>query len=448
VQGTTRLVAAAWILIAVGIVETIILVHAILHESSFSGGSLIYCYVGYKLLNRSHAIYKWVTRILLLYLSLLIAGLLAATIFSAQFMLARDLSIGLHGDPMMLTVALYLLFIPLVAALLYHPDTRSQFGIKEPNKSPWTLYMGVPRALGVTAFGAVLMALLIGPHLLSNPFKVIVSALQNDERVLKIVGRPETLVLLDAREGNWTFTASVRAEKGTAVGFYYVDVEPDKAVKIDSYAYQGIPEPQLAPRVQAKPAVPETSAEGAVNGAATTLLSTSFEVSAADLSGSVAPFTANGKVAWKRDVRARTGEFAINVIPDGNPGRLDFFNKPVNTALLSSRLDGSYKPFRVSPFRRVELQFWRFSTSNPSTTHNCLGSMSVSYRLDGGDWRSKMVYCGAHKSEFAEWRYSKLEFDTDGRHELEIRFEYEYPPSTRIDKTAVYLIDDLLVRAH
>jgi hypothetical protein len=59
-----------------------------------------------------------------------------------------------------------------------------------------------------------------------------------------------------------------------------------------------------------------------------------------------------------------------------------------------------------------------------------------------------MVYCGVHKSSPPEWKQSKLDFNTSGRKELEIRFDYEYPPEIRMDRTVVYLIDDLEVRGY
>jgi hypothetical protein len=57
-----------------------------------------------------------------------------------------------------------------------------------------------------------------------------------------------------------------------------------------------------------------------------------------------------------------------------------------------------------------------------------------------------MVYCGVHKSARPEWKQSRLAFVTQGRKELEIRLEYEFPPETRVDRTVVYLVDDLEVR--
>jgi len=204
------------------------------------------------------------------------------------------------------------------------------------------------------------------------------------------------------------------------------------------------------PKAQDEPAVSETAWDGNTSGEAVTLLSTSFESAQGEGNVAMRPFVQSGTLPWGSDSRAHSGRNAINVIPNGNPGDLRYFgfDKSISDALLNSRLGGAYAPFRVGDFRRVELEFWRLSTSNPSLTHNCLGSLRVDYRFDAGPWQSKMVYCGTHKSHPIQWKRSELEFDTAGHRELEFRFDYEYPPDTQRDRNAAYLIDDLLVRGY
>ena len=447
-QSSTRLKAAATILIVVGVVETAMIIYAIFHRIGFSGGSIFYCYAGYKLLKRSATTYKWVTGGLWLFLSLLVAGLSVITILSMQFVLTDGLSPDLEEYSSWLIVAAYFFVIPVLVALLYHPDTRKEFGLAEAGTSVWTLYLGLPRAPVVLAIGLVLTGVLIGPHLLTNPFQAVANALRHDDRVVRELGRPELLVLLDVSEHNWTFKTRIRAKGSKGTGLYYADLAPDGAVKLDAYAYEGLPEDTSVPRVQDQPAVPEASTEGPGAGEVVTLLSTSFEFAPEHAATSMRPFFQNGQLPWARDTRARSGRMAINAIPEGNPGKLEYFNDLVNKALLSSQLHDRYVPFRVEHFSRVQLEFWRLSTSNPSTTHNCLGSLRVAYRLDGGEWKSKMAYCGVHKSSPPEWKPSQLDFNTSGRRELEIRFDYEYPPEMRMDRTVVYLIDDLEVRGY
>jgi hypothetical protein len=204
------------------------------------------------------------------------------------------------------------------------------------------------------------------------------------------------------------------------------------------------------PKVQAEPAVPEVSeAREKPSGDVVTLLSTSFEVVRGQNSTAAGPLIQAGRLPWGLDPRGRSGQMSANAIPRGNPGDLRYFsNESISAVLLSSHLTGPYAPFLVEGFRSVQLEFWRLSTSNPSETHNCLGSLRVDYRLDQGQWQSKMVFCGRPKSRPPEWRHSVLEFDTAGHRELELRFDYEYPPDNHKDTAAVYLVDDLTVRGY
>jgi hypothetical protein len=202
------------------------------------------------------------------------------------------------------------------------------------------------------------------------------------------------------------------------------------------------------PRFQEEPALPETSAAERSSTEVTTLLSTSFEQPGNGDKGLTLPFVQAGALPWGRDTRPRSGRAALNLIPEGNPGDLRYFDRSVSPALLSSRLDGTYAAFRVEGLSYVELEFWRLSTSNPSETHNCLGNLVVHYRFDRGEWSTKMVYCGQHRSKPLVWRRSLLSFDTTGHKEMELRFDYEYPPDVHRDRAAVYLVDDLAVRGH
>ena len=71
---STKLTIAATTLIVVGLIETALLVYAILRGTGFSGGSLFYCYAGYKLLKRSTSIYRYVAGALWIFLALLLAA--------------------------------------------------------------------------------------------------------------------------------------------------------------------------------------------------------------------------------------------------------------------------------------------------------------------------------------------------------------------------------------
>lgn len=446
---TRKITTAATILISVGVFETILIIYAILNGVGFSGGSIFYIYAGARLRKRSATAYKYVTWGLLIALALMVGALLTMTLFAVQVAFTKSLSIEVQHWEYVLLGVIYFITVPVLTALLYHPDTRAEFGLDEAGDSFRILYLDLPRAAGVIAGGLLFAGLVAWPHLTSNRFQAVVTALQNDGRITQKLGTPESLTLLNVAEHNWHLWTDIRATGPKGTGFYYVSQDLDGVVTVESYAYEGIPDDRDSfPKAQAEPALPERSADGKDTTDAVTLLSTSFELNSADANGGVMPFSKADKFPWSRDQRAHSGKLAINVIPGGNPGKLEYFNKSINSALLSSRLENSYTPFRVDNFQRVELEFWKLSTSNPSKTHNCLGSLRVDYRLDGGEWQSKMVYCGNHKFHAPEWTRSSLEFKTTGHRELELRFEYEYPPDTHVDRTVVYLVDDLVVRGY
>src|SRR5258708_166943 len=446
---SAKLRAAATILIVGGLVETGLLVYAFLHKISFGGGVLFYVYVGYKLLKRDAKVYKYTTRGLLAGLGLVAAAFTCLIVLGADLALTQGLSLELEAGGFAWIAAVYLVVIPILAFLLYHPDTRSEFGLPEVGRSQWTLYLGGRRLSAVSAIGMALAAFLLGPYLVTNPLRIVADAVQNDASVKKEIGSVQSLGLLSVGETNWTLMTEVRASGSEGTGFYYVDLDPDGAVKIDAYGYEGLRRDAIyIPRAQEEPAVPEAFADASAPWDVVTLLSTSFETSAGGNDASMRPLVQTGQLPWGRDHRAHSGRSAANVIPEGNPGTLAYFSKSMSARLLNSRPGERYAPFRVEQFRRVALEFWRLPRSNPSTWHKCLGSLRVENRFDGGDGQAAIVYCGQHKSAPPEWKRCLLELDTKGRRELEIRFDYEYPPELRKDKTAVYLIDDLQVHGY
>lgn len=438
-----KLKAAGWLLIALGIAETAMLIYAFVAEASFAGGGPFYCYVGYKLLKKNASTYKWTSRLAALGVAFFLAAPMSALTTGVQCAFANAVQCGWDAATGWLIVLPYLLVTLVLVALLFHPSTRIDLALPARGTSLWTLYLGASRALGLLVLSLAITGALMGPHLLSNPFQAAADAVRARDDVGRKLGKIGSVTILSHRVFNWTFSAEVRVEGSKGTGSYYIDIAPDGSATIDAYAYENVGTDSTIPRLQSDPAVPEASAETAPDDVVT-LLSTSFE----EAEGmTIRPFVQDGKVAWAADTRARSGQRAVNAVPEGNPGRLDYFARPMSFVLLSSRLDGQYASFKVDGFSKVDLEFWRLSTSNPSKTHNCLGSVSIDYRLDKGPWQSRMVYCGTHKSTPPEWRRSHLEFAIRGHRELEFRFEYEFPPETRVDKTVVYLIDDLQVRA-
>ena len=438
-----RLRIAAIILIVLGIIETIVFALAVKYGFSFGGGSIIYVYVGYRLLKRNPQTYKTVTRILTAVLAVLMSGawfLLLIAAYTATSEIRMSLSLPVT------TTAVAIVYSVVVASLsylLFHPETRRDLSLEQVGLNPWILYLTKRRAIGVAVSGAIICGLILGPHIKSNPLRPIVTAIQEDEQVQQSVGEIDQMSLSSFRVFNWTVHAAITVYGSTNTGSYYAELSSKGDVRLDGYDFESMPD--LVPSASDIPEVAEYEAPSSTSESEVMLLSTSFEQQGRDVVNEIAPFVQHGDHKWARQTSSRSGKFAINAVPTGNPGILRYFGESLNRALLSSTLDGTYEPFDVSSFQSITLEFWRFSTSNPSETHNCLGSLRVDYRLDDQEWQSKMVYCGRYKAKASKWSHGSLTFDTAENSKLDIMFEYEYPPSGRPDRTAVYLIDDLQV---
>jgi hypothetical protein len=206
--------------------------------------------------------------------------------------------------------------------------------------------------------------------------------------------------------------------------------------------------------IKSAPALtPEYSANDSLSNLNNTLLSTSFENLQISQPSKILPFLNKGDELWQvQDRLSQSGNHCLNVIPRGNssPGISGIFrsfsNKEHNYAILNSNFSDSYMPFDVSRFDAVELEFWRYSTSNPKKRDefNCGSSLDVYFRIDNGEWQHKMSYCGQHKSETTGWRQGKLEFATKGYRAIEFKFVYDILVPNR-DSEVFYLIDDLRV---
>ena len=439
-----RLRIAAIILIVIGIIETTVFALALKFGFSFVGGSVVYVYVGYRLLKRNTQTYKTVTRVLTAVLAFMMSGVCFFLVISAY---TATSEIGMRLSLPIPTTAVAIAYSVVAASLsylLFHPETRHGIGLEQAGLNPWILHLTKRRAIGVAVSGAIICGLFLGPHVTSNPLRPIATAVHEDEKVRQSVGEISQISLSSFRVFNWIVHASITVYGSINTGSYYAELDPSGEVSLDSYDFESMPD--LAPSAIELPELPEYEAPSSTSGSEVILLSTSFEAQGSDVVNEIVPFVQHGDHVWARQTSPRSGLFAINAIPTGNPGVGAYFRESLSKALLSSTLDGSYKPFDVAPFRSVTLEFWRFSSSNPSETHNCLGSLRVDYRLDDREWQSKMVYCGRHKAKASKWNFDSLTFDTAGSTKLDIIFEYEYPPGRWPDRTAVYLVDDLRVR--
>ena len=195
---------------------------------------------------------------------------------------------------------------------------------------------------------------------------------------------------------------------------------------------------------------------GLLPEATSTLLSTSFEDLSLSNPDTITPllFTGEGYGAssrfgiakhpeftnWKVDSNSRTGNLAINVIPNGNPDTnlANSATTSVSSALLDSVFD-------VSEYDSVSLKLWVTTTSNPriASIHNCDSGLNVYYRVDNGSWIHKTNICGQHKTESIGWMFSTLDFDTSIYSTIEFAFEYELQNNPVADPTVFFMIDDI-----
>jgi len=144
--------------------------------------------------------------------------------------------------------------------------------------------------------------------------------------------------------------------------------------------------------------------------------------------------------SWAVDSRAHTGEYAINVIPNGNPVTKNII--PVTIAILNPI-------FNASGYEAVNFKMWINTTSNPrvASVHNCDSWLNIYYKIDSGAWTHKASWCGENKKESQGWQEISLDFDVKGKSVIQFAFMYEVQNVTKPDPSIYYLIDDLEITA-
>ena len=144
--------------------------------------------------------------------------------------------------------------------------------------------------------------------------------------------------------------------------------------------------------------------------------------------------------SWETDSYARTGRFALNVIPNGNPDHGGAGRGAVSSAVL--------EPFDVSNYDTISLEFWMNSTSNPQleATHNCGSSLNIYYKINSSGWIHKVSMCGSHKTEPFGWSPRSLDFDVREKSTIQFGFVY-FVQNNFADPEVYFLIDDLEITA-
>lgn len=420
-------------LICLGTLETILLLLAIKYEFSFSGGSIFYIYFGYKILKGDLTSYKYCKFTFHALLLLITVGFFSIVLTICQILVTPNFGFSLELSPLYILIIFpYLIIIPSLVLLINHPDTQNIFLNKLNKNTAKTLYLDKGKLILIQLGALLLSALLMAPHIFNNPYKLLVNNILTNESVKNDLGEVESTSLLAFGIHNWIIKCRIKVNGQINTGYYHVEIDQNKNVKFNVYDYdKPITSEDFYQYVE--PEVLEKSSYS-INENEDLLIETSFEKNQNEIKD-ISPLITTGKIDWSKDKRAHSGKFSVNAIPEGNPGILSYFNKSINSASL--------EPFNVGRYKMLKLNFWRNSTSNPSITHNCLGSLAVQYRLDNSDWKTKMVYCGKHKSKKSKWKFSELEFELNKNQKFELRFEYEYPPDMDIDKTVYYLVDDL-----
>ena len=222
--------------------------------------------------------------------------------------------------------------------------------------------------------------------------------------------------------------------------------------------------PSLTPTVPTRtltpsPTISRTPRIVVTTPAAATLLRTSFENLSISNPDDITPFLFTGEFPgmyvwsysehpestnWEVGTRSRTGNLALNAIPNGNPDT--DLARTATTSISSALLD---IVFNVSEYDMVSLKFWINSTSNPriESVHSCDSSVRVYYKIDSGEWTSKSGICGQHKSEATGWRPLSLNFDVAGKSTIQFALEYELQNNPTADPTVYFYLDDLEVTA-
>ena len=119
------------ILIALGVIETFILILVFIEEFSFSGGRLFYIYFGYKLLNKDLKYYKYVKFTFMALFTMILAGIFTSLFFLGQLLITDNLHLSFEVNILfILIMTMYSVFIIQLVYFLHHPNTLSTLGLK------------------------------------------------------------------------------------------------------------------------------------------------------------------------------------------------------------------------------------------------------------------------------------------------------------------------------
>ncbi|MEA1936533.1 MAG: hypothetical protein U9N04_00250 [Patescibacteria group bacterium] len=450
-----RLKAVALIFIALGIAEVIFIVNALTSGQNFATSFIFvfYAFVGFKLLLFKNGIkietYKKVRNLISFFFVLAFAAVLFEIMDLFFFLSVKSVSLeyGTKGLADFFIPVFFLSHLALVY-LLNRPLIKQRELLLKPIKHSLFIIGGV--------LALLFMSILSGPHLVQNSFQSIVDTAVADQQIKKDVGEIEKFVLnKNQYVFNWVFFSEWDIVGNRCRGTYAVEVSPKYEV---TFGIRKLQCPEDGQQTQNREYVPSLikdisikQTSKAIDGI---LLSTSFENLDPSSPEIITPFINTGKTKWQIYMKdSKTGKYSLNVLPDGNfpegfggffPG---FSDGSQNSAIINSVFSNKYEPFDVSNYDRIEFEFWRYSSSSPNKKDDfSLGDLKLKYRIDRGEWKSAMSFCGEHRLETRGWRFSSLTFDTKNKSTIEFKFEYDSFMIREEDATAFYLIDDLQIK--
>ncbi|MCK5475149.1 MAG: hypothetical protein KAI71_01020 [Candidatus Pacebacteria bacterium] len=452
-----RLKVVALIFIALGIAEVIFIINALTSGQNFATSFIFvfYAFVGFKLLLLKKGI-KLKTyesaRNLISFIFVLTAAVIPFEIIDSLFFFLVKSPVILERDIKdignLIFPTLFFAHLALVY-LLNRPLIKQREVLSKPIKQ--SLFVG-----GVV-LATLFMCILSGPHLIKNHFQIITDVTIANQQVKEDVGDIEKLIL-NKKEGvfNWVLFSEWNIVGSKCVGTYDIEVSSKNEVTFQIKKLQCPEDNQQTQNREYTPSlIKDVNIKQSSEPTDGILLSTSFENLDFSNSERVAPFI-NNKGKWQLYAKdSKTGKYSLNVLPNGNfPARagLSFFSsfpgENQSNAILNSVFSNKYEPFDVSDYDRIEFDFWRYSSSNPRKKDdwNCAGNLDLKYKIDKGEWKTAMCYCGEHRTETRGWRFSSLTFNTKGKSTIEFKFEYDAFLIREEDSTAFYLIDDLQIK--
>lgn len=453
-----RLKAVALIFIVLGIAEILFIIDSLTSGQNFATRFIFvfYAFVGFKLLLLKRGIkletYKNVRNLVIFIFVFSVALALFEIIDVFLFFSVKSVLLEYKMNNLSsFFIPVFFLTHLILVYLLNRPVIRQRKLILKPIKQA-LLIGGVILALLLMSIVSVLS----GSHLTENYFQTIADEAVSNQQIKKDVGEIEKLIL-NRKEGasKWVLSSEWDIVGNKCRGTYDLAPFPKNEVTFQIKKLECSEDNQ---QTQNRDYVPSSikdisvkQSSGSIDGI---LLSTSFENLDPSNLEVITPFINTEKTKWRIYAKdSKTGKYSLNVLPSGNSSEgfgsiFSGFNESKNSAIINSVFSNKYKPFDVSDYDRIEFEFWRYSSSNPRKKDdwNCAGNLDLKYRIDKGEWKTAMGYCGEHRTETRGWRFSSLTFNTKGKSTIEFKFEYDSFLIREKDSTAFYLIDDLQIK--